>query len=476
MQESIKDIGIEALAIGMIYNHPELIDEYVDSINPKTDFTEASIKEFYEILIQTYFSYETLTETSLNVYISTMDKTQLEAFNDLGGISALKRMAKIAENTTDNFLKIYSRLKTYSTVRQLSKLNVTDNIDKFLAHDAEWALRQFDLGLNKIGNTLSKISEPENLKKGIKDYLQQLAEKGDVGIGLPYKQLDNAFRGLRKGTLSAIAFPSNSGKSRFCMDILSHTSVIGDTKSTLISTEQYANEIQLMLATNIANKVFGDKYKTTIDESSIALNTITDIQHQMLDDSADYIEKNCKINFKCCNSYTFDVLKRIIKSQAMMGSEIIIIDVLKSDRQSTDRKDLQEWALIALTGELLKRLAMELGISIIITLQLKPEAIANRELEINSIALATHIYFILDHCLAGRPIGYDEIDQYGYYLNEDGEAFGGGFKTLDPNGSYFIIKTLKNRAGAAGINYIYEFDRGTMMVHELGQMKRIKNR
>ena len=76
----VKDLQTEALVVGCIYNKPELLDEYADEIASKYDFMETDIKTLYDTMLVVYYTYGTISDTSIHVHVSTMSTEEKMSF------------------------------------------------------------------------------------------------------------------------------------------------------------------------------------------------------------------------------------------------------------------------------------------------------------------------------------------------------------------------------------------------------------
>lgn len=474
LMDNLKDIGVESLTIGHLFNDGKLFEEYLDLIDYERDFTDETVRNMYRLLTTCYIGYGDINSTTVSIIMSNSTEELQQWFAGIGGIAAFERLGNVASKAGE-FEQTYKKLKTFSTLRALSKLRLEDRLDEFLKHDAEWALKAYDLAINQIGMGLAKVEAPEILSKNMRGYIEKLSEEGDMGMPIPHKMLDSMLRGFRKGTLNCVAFPTNAGKTRFLMHLLTHLSVENKYRSTLISTEMSRQEMQTQMCVCTANNLFHDTYNDYIEESLLAKGGLTENQRAMLKDTLDYLETNCKLAFICCNVYSFDALKRMIKAEKLRGTDLVVIDVFKPYRDaSVTFKDQQEWSAFAKSAELLKNLAIELELCIVVSMQVTPEAIKSGAMEFESIALSKHVAFVMDTVIMGREVRFSEQTKLGYIVDDPTNPFHGNISSLDMSTTNFILKVLKNRAGEAGKSMIYTFDRGKILVEEKGLMAPMK--
>ena len=88
---------------------------------------------------------------------------------------------------------------------------------------------------------------------------------------MPFERLSKEFKGLRKGETMAVAMPSNSGKSRFTINLVANLSLVHKKRVLVISNEMSEEKMKLCLMTTIINdpeiqKIHGKKLHKTEGE------------------------------------------------------------------------------------------------------------------------------------------------------------------------------------------------------------------
>ena len=91
------------------------------------------------------------------------------------------------------------------------------------------------------------------------------------GLELPFPILSYVFKGIRKGETMAYAMPSNSGKSRFTINLAAYIAFIHKKKVLVISNEMSEEKMKLCLITTVLNnkeiqKLHGQKISKTEGE------------------------------------------------------------------------------------------------------------------------------------------------------------------------------------------------------------------
>ena len=463
------DNAAETQMLGFCLNDPNNINEYYDKIRSANDFFDSTIRFFYDLVTDCYFETGLVTKESINVYVDKQNGTVKEIFHKYGGCDTLEEIKEFTADASQNIGKTFDTLKTYYVFRELSahKVDIEPLVDDLKDKGAEFVLDAFDNMVNNISINLCGVNEPENLGSGTSVFLKKLEVAPDIGIDIPFPMLNSYMRGLRKGTATCIAAHTNRGKTRIITDILSHISVNGNYKTLFISTEQTEAEMKLQFLTNIYNQIICKEPENHIDERRIATQDITEKQREGLHEAALYFEKNCKIDFICTNMYDLKTLERLIKRAELKGCDVVIIDVLKPMRSRKMNTNLAEWQVYSHTVERLRDLAIEFGLAVLFTAQLKPGTEDKTDLTISDLALGTHIAFVLDACLIFRDIGYDEIPKVSYQPQGESQRY-----PLDENERYMSCKIAKNRAGINGIQVAFLAQHGLVKFTELGVLHR----
>lgn len=442
----------------------------MDRIYPDHDFTDEGLRYLYNFIVNCYLFTGDLNDTAINVYLGTLQQDDRTVFSSYGGLNALKRLGNVAADIPD-FSRIFNRLKTHQVMRDLREkhINVLPYYDKFKDRAPEVVLKAYDNTINKIALRAQGVNTPKSIASGIKEYLAELEENPDVGLELPFDMITSYLRGIRKHTINCIAAHTNKGKTRIITRILTHTSILNDTKAMLISTEQTDKEMKLQFITSVHNNITSPH--DVIEESAIAKQELTDAQRASLDEAADYFIEHNNIDFICTNLYDLPSLKNLIKQAKLKGCSLVVIDVLKPCR-STQTKDMQEWQQYSYTVEQLRDMCVEMDMAIIFTAQLTPQSLESGVLEFSSIANGTHISFILDSLLMFRDITHEEKLKWGCQIKMKNNPLNGKLQPFDTDKNYMLCKIVKNRGGAAGNELVFEVDKGKISYKELGYLNK----
>src|SRR5699024_6728012 len=114
------------------------------------------------------------------------------------------------------------------------------------------------MSVEEVESAVNQVTVTEKFKQSIlnKD-LTKFLEEGEnnltTGLDLPFPILTKVFKGIRKGETMAYDMPSNSGKSRFAINLAAYTAFVHNKKVLVISNEMSEEKMKLCLITTIIN-------------------------------------------------------------------------------------------------------------------------------------------------------------------------------------------------------------------------------
>ena len=355
-------------------------------------------------------------------------------------ILAIKNYKRYSEMTID---EIDARVKSMSYISSLNDIKINDGATKFLLE-----------GDNNLTN----------------------------GVPLPFPILSKTFKGLRKGETTAYSMPSNAGKSRFIVNIISHLCFIEHKKVLLISNEMTEDKMRLCLITTIVNnpeiqKLHGqDLYKKEAEllalkfrpdpGKDIAVDEDGFIQRLEDESQQDYLKRleenseefkktvratdwlseqvdNCIYFIHTAEHTNQDLINIILDYYYKEGIEYYFYDTLKTDTENIG--NLEE---LKKTATVLSNLAQKFNMYIGSTLQLAESPTPPLNMNINDISGSRTVKEVLDTLCLIKEINNSTYDQYEISDEEDGD----NYRPLEipklSNTKYYACVVDKNRAGA----------------------------
>ena len=263
--------------------------------------------------------------------------------------------------------------------------------------------------IQEVKNAIIQITTTEKFKRAVlSSNITNFLLTGDnsltTGLELPFPILSSVFKGLRRGETMAYAMPSNSGKSRFTINLASYLAFIHHKKVLIISNEMSEEKMKLCLITTVLNnkeiqKIHGQQISKTegellefkfrpdkendveVDEDGFVIKDNGETQKafakRLMDISSefrqtiavtDWIDKQIKnsIYFVNITNHTNDELEKVILNYYYKEKiEYMFYDTLK-----TDTENIGNGEELKKTATILSNLAQNLNIFIASSLQL----------------------------------------------------------------------------------------------------------
>lgn len=451
------------------------------------------IKYFY-LYEECYFEdeellniYKSVIFTEGGAYTSELAKKGFNFAKDTEESYNLKvKLKKEVRDKNYDMEKIYIDLKKLFVLRRSYLAIPIQSIQEKVIEIKEYQLYD-KMSVEEVENAVIQVNDTEKFKRAIlNEGLTTFLQLGDNnltnGLPLPFPILTKVFKGIRKGETMAYAMPSNAGKSRFTIDIATHTALVHQKKVLIISNEMAEEKMRLCLITTILNnkeiqkkhgieisKTEGellefkfrpdDPKKVKVDEDGFVLKEEKekqkDFAKRLLEVSKEFrevIEVTNWVNKQIKNSiyfinitdHTNDELKKVIMNYYYKEKiEYVFYDTLK-----TDTANIGIGEELKKTATILSNIAQNFGIYICSTLQLAESDTLPVNLNVNDLAVSRTVKEVLDTLALFKQINRDTLQNYEYSLNEVDTQYFDLEKFEDPDVRYYACVVDKNRAGA----------------------------
>ena len=474
--EKLRDEELEKTYIGMLLNNPKLITKY------------------YILYEECYFDDQSL----LNIYKSILfteggkytPEIAKKGFNfSVDNNETYKQKAELkleVEQKNYNPEKIYLELSKLCVLRKNYIEEPREEIQNQIVDIRDYELYD-QMTADEVKAAIVQVSVTQKFKQSVlSEDLTSFLEKGKNnltnGLELPFPILSSVFKGIRKGETMAFAMPSNSGKSRFTINIATYTAFVHKKKVLIISNEMSEEKMKLCLITTVLNnpeiqKLHGQHISKTegellefkfrpdkdakveVDENGFILKNIKETR----DDFVKRLQKvstefnqtiavtdwvnnqiNNSIYFINITDHTNDELKKVIMNYYYKEKiEYVFYDTLK-----TDTANIGNGEEIKRTATILSNLAQNFNMFICSTLQLTESQTLPINLDVNDLAVSRTVKEVLDTLCLIKQIPRDELSKYRYSLKEVDTKFIELKKYDDPDERYYACVVDKNRAGA----------------------------
>lgn len=494
----LSNIPLERTYMGILLSDPKLIVKYY-FLFEDCYFEDESILNIYKSVLF----------TEGGAYTPEIAKQGFNFSRDSEQVYKLKNQLKAeVANKTYNMEKIYLDLKKLFVLRKNYLAIPIKSIQDKVVEITDYILYD-KMSVEEVKSAIIQVNDTEKFKRAVLNRnLTSFLEMGDNnlrnGLSLPFPILTSVFKGIRKGETMAFAMPSNSGKSRFTIDLAAHTALVHKKKVLIISNEMSEEKMKLCLITTIINnpeiqKLHGyeisktegellefkfradDPKKVDVDEKGFIIRKKDEKQgdfvNRLMKESTefkntvaitDWANKEIKnsIYFINITDHTNDELKKVIMNYYYKEQiEYVFYDTLK-----TDIANIGVPEEIKRTATILSNLAQNFNLYICSTLQLAESDTLPVNLDVNDLAVSRTVKEVLDTLCLIKQINRDTLKNYEYSLKEVDTKFYDLKKYDDPDVRYYACVVDKNRAGAKP-TLVFRLNLAYNVWNELGYLR-----
>ena len=494
----LSNIPLERTYMGILLSDPKLIVKYY-FLFEDCYFEDESILNIYKSVLF----------TEGGAYTPEIAKQGFNFSRDSEQVYKLKNQLKAeVANKTYNMEKIYLDLKKLFVLRKNYLAIPIKSIQDKVVEITDYILYD-KMSVEEVKSAIIQVNDTEKFKRSVLNRnLTSFLEMGDNnlrnGLSLPFPILTSVFKGIRKGETMAFAMPSNSGKSRFTIDLAAHTALVHKKKVLIISNEMSEEKMKLCLITTIINnpeiqKLHGyeisktegellefkfradDPKKVEVDEKGFIIRKKDEKQgdfvNRLMKESTefkntvaitDWANKEIKnsIYFINITDHTNDELKKVIMNYYYKEQiEYVFYDTLK-----TDTANIGVPEEIKRTATILSNLAQNFNLYICSTLQLAESDTLPVNLDVNDLAVSRTVKEVLDTLCLIKQINRDTLKNYEFSLKEVDTKFYDLKKYDDPDVRYYACVVDKNRAGAKP-TLVFRLNLAYNVWNELGYLR-----
>ena len=475
--KELSNIELERQYIGLLLTNPKSIVKYY-FIYEECFFEDSEVLNIYKSVLFTEGGNYTPEIAKRNFNFSKEDEN----------VYALKnKLKKDVEGKKLDMEKIYVELKKLFVLRKHYLSIPIKEIQDRIVEIKDYILYD-QMSVQEVENAIVQVNDTGKFKRAVLNKgLSAFLELGDNnltnGLPLPFPILTSVFKGIRKGETMAFSMPSNSGKSRFTIDIAAHTALLYHKKVLVISNEMSEDKMRLCLITTIINnkeiqKLHGEeitksegellefKFRPDKDVKDVEVDENGFVKRKDKESQKDFVERLLKIStefkkvikitdwaneqinnsiyFINITDHTNDELRKVIMNYYYKEKiEYVFYDTLK-----TDTANIGIGEELKKTATILSNLAQNFNLYICSTLQLAETDTLPVNLNVNDLAVSRTVKEVLDTLCLIKQINRDTLQNYEYSLKEvDTEYF--DLKMYeDPDVRYYACVVDKNRAGA----------------------------
>lgn len=472
----LTSLRAEYIFLGLLLNNPKAISRYY-FLYEDCHFATQELNNIYRIIVFRE------AEQYAPAIAKEGFKLPMEADDTYNLQLQLKEMASEKNYDIEMVYTILKKLfilkKNYlAAPTKIIRDSILDIVNYQLYN--EMTVEEVESAIEQIGVTAS-LSQGR-LTDDATSFLLNEESVLATGEELPFPILTSVFKGIRKGETFCYAMPSNSGKSRFTINMASYLAFTQNKKVLIISNEMSEEKMKLCLITTILNNqayqnLHGQELRKNEGEL-LALKFRPDNKKGIKVDEQGYILRENNepmeefverlnqfstefrqtiattewLNDQLENSIYFihitehtneDIRKIIMNYYYRENIEYIFYDTLKADTENIGNGDE-----VKKTATILSNLAQKFQIFIGSSMQLLESSTLPVNLTINDMSASRTVKEVLDTLCLIKQINPQTLSKYEYSPVEEAKEYQNLESFEDPDVRYYVCVVDKNRAGA----------------------------
>ena len=474
--EALVNFELECIYLGLLFNNPKAISRFY-FLYEDCRFSDDELMNLYKIII--------FRDGEAFAPAIAKDKYQLprETPNTYDLRLKVKKLATMKEYNLEH---VYTELKKLFILKKNYIVAPTAKVQDKILEIQKYKLYD-DMTVEEVESALEQIMVTTGLTQGrLNEDTTAFLLAGDNalsnGISIPFNILSTVFKGLRKGETMCYAMPSNSGKSRFTLNLAAYISFVHKEKVLIISNEMSEEKMRLCMITTILNnpeiqkfhgqaisktegellelKFRPDKGKRVkCDENGFILRKDNETQEEYIErlrkNSTEFKQTiavtdwvNTQINnsifFIHITEHTNDDLRKIIMNYYYKeGIQYMFYDTLKADTANIGNSDE-----VKKTATILSNLAQKFKIFIASSMQLLESTTLPVNLTINDMSASKTVKEVLDTLCLIKQISRRTLYKYEYADTDLFEKCSDIDVPKDTDVRFYACVVDKNRAGA----------------------------
>ena len=474
--DELIDLELECIYIGLLFNNPKAISRFY-FVYDDCQFSDDELMNLYKIVIF----------RDGEAYAPAIAKDKFQLPRETPNTYDLKlKVRKIAAAQNYNLENVYMELKKLFILKKNYLIAPTSIIQQKILEIQNYELYD-DMTVEEVESALEQITVTTGLSQGrlnkdVTNFLLAGDNELSNGISIPFNILSTVFKGLRRGETMCYAMPSNSGKSRFTINLAAYISFIHKEKVLIISNEMSEEKMKLCMVTTILNnpeiqELHGQKIKVSegellelkfrpdknkkvkCDENGYILRKNDESQEEYVErlqkNSSDFrqtlkvtewvnTQVNNSIFFIHITEHTNDDLRKIIMNYYYKeGIHYMFYDTLKADTANIGNSDE-----VKKTATILSNLAQKFKIFIASSMQLLESSTLPVNLTINDMSASKTAKEVLDTLCLIKQISRQSLYKYEYSDTDQFEKCFDIDVPKDTDVRFYACVVDKNRAGA----------------------------
>ncbi len=474
--ETLSSLKAEYIFLGLLLNNPKAVSRYY-FLFEDCHFSDEALDNMYRIILfrESEQYAPAIAKEGFKLPLEARDSYSLKV-----------QLQEMANEKNYDIEMVYTLLKKLFILKKNYLIAPTKIIRDNILNIINYELYD-EMTVEEVENAIEQIGVTAGLSQGrlnndTTNFLLNDESTLATGAALPFPILSSVFKGIRKGETFVYAMPSNSGKSRFTINLASYLAFVEKKKVLIISNEMSVEKMRLCLITTILNnkayqnlhgqdlhktegellelKFRPDKKKgVKLDDKGFILRgedeSMEDYVERLNTISTEFRETiattewlneqiDNAIYFIHITEHTNDDIRKIIMNYYYRENvEYIFYDTLKADTENIGNGEE-----VKKTATILSNLAQKFEIFIGSSMQLLESSTLPVNLTINDMSASRTVKEVLDTLCLIKQIHPLTLNKYEYSPIEEAKDYHDLEAFDDPDVRYYACVVDKNRAGA----------------------------
>ncbi len=319
-------LACEANIVACLFKEPDLFYSY-DNLKLE-DFTFNEWKVFYTIGKEVIKEGKpVLDDITLGFYLEKHPKLKAK-YDEYGGYSTLDT-AKAYVNI-ENLDGYVQELHKWNVILKLiqHKFPIDDRLKDFKDMTTEEVYDWYEATLNDIFINVETSVKSYNLCEDIHTLIDECDKGVDMGFPITSQLLNDEIGGNMLGNVTLFGGISGTGKTTLTLEFILPNIIKHDEKCVMVINEQDQKKTRKEMLVWVANNIFDHDFnKKRLRQGKFVAEELT-----VLRKAADWLEEkknNKNITVIPLQTYTVDIMKKIINKYCAMGVKYFILDTFK---------------------------------------------------------------------------------------------------------------------------------------------------
>jgi replicative DNA helicase len=331
--------------------------DYIFSELNEDDFSDVKTKGIYRVIAEMAQAGQRVDMITTQPRLTANDLMDIKEYMDfIRTLNVLER-----KELPSYVIRVKKATQRKEILRMLTKaegqLREQEEPDKILQDMMD------TLVLHSPSDSVRTLIEPQTMAQGC---LEEVANRMDADkrkanvINLSFSSINYALGGFEKGDLIILSAESGAGKSAFSMNVAKDVGVTQKRSCLYMNSEMTTEQQQVRWASFLSG----------VSHSAIRRGQITSDEFGLISNSLNGLYKSKLYTLNMPDMQIGNILSEIRLLHKRYGLEMVIVDYIGRMDTMNIKDSIKEWQLMLNSARMLKTIATELKIVVVMVAQL----------------------------------------------------------------------------------------------------------